>query len=1052
MEIPTVNRTTKAQAQSSEEPPQGADIQVVSSNPEKVRLAQPVSAEGGINKAYSSLRNPSNQQSVYVPEKDVVKLYPKTMSNEEIHYDINTSVLGKTPEEYLTETLPLMQFNQAFKQASQMISAYGGVEEQMQQGLKYAFVVNPERAMTGEGPENTPEEISKVYKSWLDLWREDTEIGRSLTEASDWALANEPLHKAVIPWLVAEFIPTQLLELGTRPSAWISAYGVEKISPIILNGIISKLPKGARENLFKDVFNWEKALDPHFRTLGLKPGAKMTEVEKAFHRLAKQLHPDKIGGDGAQFRAVTEAVAAIRKGRSGVLGRLYELFVAKTGGNVASPLQLNAKLVPFKAGDLVKIGEQTAKIIKVAGKMATINLAGKTKRIALSKIRKASLASNIEPAVNIEKMSISSKAKDAVTQATEKVGNAIENQTGVRLTNKEVIEKAKEADLLTKGISREATLNFEAALLKTRQHLAALAEENELTPEFLDALRVTANIGTDIARSLQSMSIQAMPELAEAKVNVIKQLMKLGKTSEEILVASKGVDFTNEEQVAEFYRKFVKPTLSEQLNEFAYMNILSSPLTHIRNAFTNLLQVVGLNPATKLASGAVDSIASGFTGAERKHYISQIPQYYKGVANAIPEALEQAGRVLSGNKTIARPDVKHLPTKAKWLDYTTLGMGKYVTRALEASDVFFRTLTEQGEYQALAERLPKPLTKEQDAAIKKEAASRAEYTVFRSKMDADNVSGQGHLLSAIDSMTNAVYRLRESAPQLGKPFQWFIRFVQTPMNILKQGIEHSPAGFATIPGAKDKAEQAGKAIVGSLVFAGGAWAAMTGNTTWAAPTGEKEKKAFYDAGMQPYSVRIGNKWVSYSKLGPIAYPLAMASAIKYYSSESPSAESDAATEKAFNAILGILQFFGDQSYVQGMGDLVAALKGDKAKYTRLITSIPQQMIPMSGLQGWVNEVIDNTYRRAETGLSVEAITQNLQKKLVGGTFALPPQTDSYGQPAKKDPAVVNAFSPLAIKTAKPAEEEMYRAEQQFKRTKNKLRKDKEKLLKEVQGA
>ncbi|MDP3763773.1 MAG: hypothetical protein Q8Q92_03995, partial [bacterium] len=573
-------------------------------------------------------------------------------------------------------------------------------------------------------------------------------------------------------------------------------------------------------------------------------------------------------------------------------------------------------LIPFSKGDIVKAGEKFGKVVKVTGKIASVNVAGKIMKFKLNELEAVSGLPSEDSAVNLENLKVSDDAKIKILEATKELGNKIENQTGKVLSHEEVIEASKSAEIIAEGVSREATLQFQASLLATRKHLAALAEQNELTPEFLDAVRVMANLVTDIARNLESFKIEVMPEFASVKTKIIKDLIKLGKSSEEILKASKGVDFTSEQQVAQFYRNFVKPTLSEQLDEFAYMNILSSPLTHIVNTFSNMLQLTALNPLTKLASGGIDFIASKLTGAERYHYVSEVPDFYKGALNAVPKAFSLAADIMAGKKHLERPDIKHIPTLSKYVDWGTLKVGKFVLRALEASDILFRTMIEAGEIEALSKSLGHAPNEKELAKIEKEARKRAEYYVFRQKPDAGNESGQGKLLSAIDQLTNAVYRLR-AVPG----FKWFIRFVQTPMNILKQGIEYSPAGLATLPGAKDKTEQAAKAAIGSLVFAGASWLASAGLTTWAAPTSEKEKNEFYAANLQPYSVRIGDHWISYSKLGPLSYPIAMASALHYFTKESPKALTDSEMDKVVDALTGIMRFFSDQSYMRGLGDL-----------------------------------------------------------------------------------------------------------------------------------
>lgn len=1007
------------------------------------------------------------KQSVYVADHDLVKTYPLAMSNDEINYDLHTTVRKKSAEDYFVNFLPLTALQTGFKMLTQGAmsplvdagmkageplgkAAADYQDNTLSPALKFA-TLRPDviyDSLTGTTPaEVTPAELEKTYKPWLDLWRESA-VGQSATGVSDAFLVHAPAPIAAVPWFVAEFVPDQLLEFGTKPLNWVGAYGVEKFGPILINKALAAMPAPVREVLMKEFFVGEKALAADFETLGIKPNVKTSEVVNAYKNAAKVAHPD-AGGSAEEFSAVSSAYRNIMGARGSVFDKLFDLFRGQTekasqgsGNSIKALLEDKSKsglfgnqrgsvLIPGP-GDLVKIGKEVGKVIKITGQIATVNVAGRAVDVALDQV--APMPKTKDSAVNIENMTLTSlPAKQALEEATTMLGDELQNQQGEPLSHEEVIAKAREADIITKGVSREATLDFQASLLKTRQHLVALANDNELTPEFLDTLKVMSNLGTDIARNLESFKIQAFPEHTMVKMKIIKDLQKLGISSEEILKAAKGVDFKDEQSVAKFYRTFVKPKLPELLDEFVYMNILSSPATHITNAFSNVLQLAGLNPLTKLASGALDFVGTRLTGEDRSHYISEIPDFYKGALNAVPTAFKGALEAMKGKKILERPDVKHLPTLSKLVDVATLGLGKYVTRALEASDIFFRTMIEAGEVEAMSKALGHPPLPKEQVAIQKEAQKRANYYVFRMKPDAQNETGQGKFLSAVDQMTNAVYRLR-AVPG----FKWFIRFVQTPMNILKQGIEYSPAGIATIPGAKDKTEQAGKAVLGSFVFAGASWLAANNLTTWSAPTSAQEKNDFYAAGLQPYSVRIGDKWVSYSKLGPLAYPLAMGAALHYFLKESPDALSDTEMDKVVDALTGIMKFFSDQSYMQGISDLVGFASGEKSK---AISSIPAQLVPLSSLQGWVNNIIDPLRRKAEKGLTVESVVDNIQMKIVGMSQFVPPQIDAEEVPVKKQMREVNAVSPVKVSKVDEQKLAEYQDTQKTKQEMNKVKKE-----------
>ncbi len=607
--------------------------------------------------------------------------------------------------------------------------------------------------------------------------------------------------------------------------------------------------------------------------------------------------------------------------------------------------------------------------------------------------------------INLDRLRVSDVGAAKILNTIEDIRPALEEVKGAPVTHDEVLKAAQQATLLTKATSREATLKSEAALLATRQNLASMAEGKGVSQDFIDQLRVVSAEATRRGRELNALGIGADPIAKTTKGELVKQLLDAGVEADKLIKASEGVDFNNLKEVTQFYRTFVKPTKQEWLDEFRYINLLSSPKTHIVNAFSNLIQGTVLNPATRLATGAIDAVLSTLSGRERSIYAKEVSPYYRGFFNAVPDAAKSFFEAMKGNIRIDRPDMVHIPTGSK-----LLRPFQAVPRLLEASDVFFRTLITQGEKQAIAARYVKQgkaLTDTALAGIEKEAQTKANYYVFRKALDGANKSGQGHVLSAIDKATTAVYSLRK-VPGV----KWFIPFVQTPMNILKQGIEYSPLGLSTLPGATNKTEQLAKTMIGSTVFLGAAGLASQGRVTWAAPTNQKEKDAFYNSGRQPYSIKLGNNWVSFSKLGPLAYPLAMAAAFQWYEHDNPKNVSESTIEKSLDTLQGIAQFFSDQSYMQGMKSLIDFSSGDSrlTGIQSVVSSNAEQLVPLSSLQRWVTQVVDPVYRKPDTKFSLKNLLQSIEKDIPGLSQNVPRIPNS----TERQNPLLNALSPLQV--------------------------------------
>jgi hypothetical protein len=574
--------------------------------------------------------------------------------------------------------------------------------------------------------------------------------------------------------------------------------------------------------------------------------------------------------------------------------------------------------------------------------------------------------------VNTTKLKLKPEEKKTLETATNLVKDEIQKVKGKTLSNDEVIKVAKESDILQKVITRDQTLEAEAIQLKARQQMVSLDKEvNELSKqgnspllqkkiqELLESIKTVNANAADKGRQLQALSIDAGDE--SVRLSILKDISKIETDTEKIIRESANVDWNNANKVAEFYRKFIKPSTMETLDEYRYNNMLSSPRTHIRNAFSNLVQTFVTRPATLAAQGK----------------FKQTGQYYVGAIKSLPDAVSEFTKAFKGETPIGQQDIKNIPT-GKIPKFMTIP-----SKALEASDRFFTKLISSGEMAR--------------GASEKEALDTAAYSLFRQGL---NPEGQGKLLNAIDSLTSWTY----NAP---KAVRWFVPFIRTPMNFAKQWVEYSPLGFLTTIGAKNKGEQIAKAFIGSTIMAVGAKFALDNNTTWSAPTDPKEKEIFYASGRKPFSVKIGDKWVSMMYAGPFALAFAVPAAAKYYQEDNRTALTDTQLEKLGRISMSMAEYLSGQTFLEGMNNFVKFFSGD-ADYTfaKNMGYTAGQVIPLQGLVRWVSGIIDPVYRKATT------FGDQIKSGIPGVSKTLPPYLDPTGEPSTREG--YNSFTPYDI--------------------------------------
>jgi hypothetical protein len=710
--------------------------------------------------------------------------------------------------------------------------------------------------------------------------------------------------------------------------------------------------------------------------------------------------------------------------------------------------------------------------------------------------------------LNVGRLKITPEAAGIVTRVVDEVKPAIERAVGMKLSNDEAIRAATVySKTLTKAVGRDDTLEWQAAMLRARQQLAAASESGTVDENYIKNLLTIKTQGTDIARKLQSLSISADPVEMTNKEAILAAVLKVNQNIEDILKAAEGVDFHDFNQATNFYRTFVKPTAGEWIDLIRYNSMLSSPKTHIVNIFSNLLNSSLIAPFEKALTGGLDFLGSKITGRARSAFTGESGAYMANYFKNVRLAAFRFAEVLKGNRAYTNLDTRNIPIATKGVKGRAVAALSIPTRLLEGMDQFFMTLATDAETGALRYRAQKlgggenlenlraelsvvqdtlenspaqglrkyygnhdpeyenldeiytrnvgkskageldaivqehgfndvqeaheavlqdialkKRAQELESAIKKTASQAnvgnietlakagAEYRLFRQKPNAD---GQGKVLDAVDQFTVMLQGLRHSKnPLVALVTKFTVPFIQTPMNIFKQGIEYSPAGLTTLWGAANKTEQLSKAIIGSAIFSGAGVMLASDRLTWGEPTDPTLKAAFKAAGKQSYSVKIGNTWYSYQKLPPgVAFPFAMVAAL--HDVQENRKVDDDTVDLVLSSVAKYGEFLADQSYAKSIGDILSAAKGGEAGIARIISNDLQQLVPYRALGGWLARLSDESQRKVDSKASfIDQQVQLLMMNIPGLSQKTPAREDSSGAPIPNQNRFLNSVSPI----------------------------------------
>jgi hypothetical protein len=511
------------------------------------------------------------------------------------------------------------------------------------------------------------------------------------------------------------------------------------------------------------------------------------------------------------------------------------------------------------------------------------------------------------------------------------------------------------------------------------------------------------NLYGEIGQALQSarftpkLSSSYLSAWAPKKfTNILKEMAeKKGKTLSDEFLNDIGqkirkiymdieVPAEKEKALMELINKEITPqlplTFLEKLNLYRYGNMLSGPVTHLRNIVGNTVQLINKNFFVLPAEVVVEYIRHPHNPALR---FSDIPKIWKHTLGSMGLAYETAVKSFSSGEFSTRMfdflkgNEDAFEAMVNFSRYNNnlpflLKPASNISRFMEATDKFFSTLVAEGEKYRLmeqAKRTGQKITKSLERQIMEQAQEVAEEYFFRRNLGVGREK-LNYFAQILDYVGEKILRIRNEALEskniavktFGLGLSMFVPFIRTPVNIGIAMLEHSPLGFIR-PRDSYTSEKIAQAVLGSIFTGVGAWLALNDRTTWIAPKDSKERAIFYE-NRKPFSININGVDVPLLYFGPYGVALAVPAALKWALTERKPDISPGLGEALAATALETVRFIMSQTSLEGLTRLGRVLSGDEDwKSWAFIGGHLGQYIPLEGFLRMVAKLTDPVHRK-----------------------------------------------------------------------------------------
>lgn len=324
-------------------------------------------------------------------------------------------------------------------------------------------------------------------------------------------------------------------------------------------------------------------------------------------------------------------------------------------------------------------------------------------------------------------------------------------------------------------------------------------------------------------------------------------------------------------------------------NEARIAGLLTNTTTHIVNFASNMMNV-GVSMVDDVFTAGAAKIFGGERSAAGMDAMLRLQGVVEGVKDGLRCAWKTIRTGASDNPyatkfdtpPVIRSETYGLDKDSFWGKSVDL-IGKVIRLpygALEASDDFAKAVHGRGALyvnaaqKARNEIMSGTLSKD---GFKKRVADLVENPPVDLRMAAKSDAEYLTFTGAPSELTRHLGQIANRYPLV----RFFLPFTKTPGNVLDFALQHSPFAplsqkfRADIAAGGARAQRAiGQMATGAAVSMVGMDLALNGLITGGGPAGA-ERQALTRTGWQPYSLKIGDSYYSFSRFEPIATDLSL---------------------------------------------------------------------------------------------------------------------------------------------------------------------------------